>query len=399
MVSGKQANLADELDASVHELRGSLTELMAGIRADVAKPLALSRQLGLDKNLAWKVSRIIRSTDAGFAVQNLPGPAGFEILLSAVQKAGASLDSLRRTKAAIESMGTMVERHVGDKSTLELVLDSMPDATSEKLIVSRKLAFRGASGIWGVQSRVRVNTAIVAPNRSDSKMLDVATIGAWVDFRRLRAESRWALFRHKSYGAAERSEPRRRAIDAAVTAGPPLLREFCSATLPPIQVIEDRNDETVYELGPSAVGNVGAFTCVMATFVEKIGPRFADADDDTGQFGALVSAPSEHLLFDLIVHRDCAFALRSTAQVFGVLAPGPANRHDRDLLPLRLEAINLGRCPPVLDTALLASYPAIIERVMETCRWDRDDFLAVRYQLDFPPFPSTVVVSFPLEKP
>lgn len=391
-------NLADELNASVHELRGSLTELMAGIGADVGKPLALSRQLGLDKNLAWKVSKIIRSTDPAPAVQNLPGSAGFDILLTAVQKAGATDESLRRTKRAIELIETMVERHVGDKSTLELVLDSMPDAANERLIVSRKLAFRGNSGIWGVQSRVRINTAIIAPNRNDAKMLDAATIGAWVDFRRLRAESRWALFRHRSYGAAEASQPRRRPIDASAGTGAPMMREFCSATLPPMRAIDDPNGEVVYELGTSAVGNAGSFTCVLGTIVEQIGPRAAADDEDTGQFGALVSAPSEHLLFDLIVHRDCAFAMNTTAQIYGTLTPGPANRHERDLIPLSLEPVMLGRFPAVMDTPLLPTYPAIIDRAMETCGWNRKDFMALRYSLEYPPFPSTVVVTFPLDK-
>jgi hypothetical protein len=392
-------NLAEELNSSVHELRGSLTELLAGIGADVSKPLALSRKLGLDKNLAWKVSRIVRSTDPAPAVQNLPGAAGFEILLNAVQKAGGSLESLRRTKRAIESIDSMMERHVGDKSTLELVLDSMPDAANERLLLSRKLAFRGTSGIWGVQARARINAAVVAPSADDPDFIDAATIGGWVDFRRLRADSRWALFRHRSYGAAEESQRRRVTIDPSADAsGPPLLREFCSASLPPIHSIEDPTGEVVYELGSSPVGNSGAFTCFMGTLMRRIGPRFADATDDVGQFGALVSAPSENLVFDLIVHRNCEFALRASAKIFAVLSPGPEHRHERDQIPLRLVPSDLGRFPPVLDTPMVASYAQVIDYALTRCGWNRRDFMAVRYLLEFPPFPSTVVVSFPLDQ-
>ena len=42
----------------------------------------------------------------------------------------------------------MVSRHVGDRPTLELVLDSLPDRSHDRLIVSRKLAFRGNSGLF-----------------------------------------------------------------------------------------------------------------------------------------------------------------------------------------------------------------------------------------------------------
>ena len=74
----------------------------------------------------------------------------------------------------------MVSRHVGDRPTLELVRDSLPDRSHDRLIVSRKLAFRGNSGIWGVQARTRLNAAFVAPSHDDPEMLDAANVGGRV---------------------------------------------------------------------------------------------------------------------------------------------------------------------------------------------------------------------------
>src|SRR5262245_47287781 len=117
------SSLLEEMSSTFHELRGSLIDLLTEANADVNKPQALSRALSIDKTLAWKVSRIVRSREPAVAVQHLPGGAAFAILLSAATRAGASDASVKRARVAIESVDAMVSRHVGDRPTLELVLD------------------------------------------------------------------------------------------------------------------------------------------------------------------------------------------------------------------------------------------------------------------------------------
>jgi hypothetical protein len=231
-------------------------------------------------------------------------------------------------------------------------------------------------------------------------MLDMAAIGGWVDFRRLRAESRWALFRRRTYSGGESPRAERHIpIDPSEPPdGPLLMREFCSSSLPPIEAVHDESGELVYELGPSSVGNTGAFTCFFGSMLPKIGTRRADENNDRGEFGAVVSAPVEALQFDLLVHRDCEFATHTRADVYGVLAPGPAGRHERDLLPLDVRPENLGRFPPTVDSPRVARYGQIIDHVLARCGWRPDDFIGLRFLIEYPPFPSTVVVSFPLEQ-
>jgi hypothetical protein len=102
----------------------------------------------------------------------------------------------------------------------------------------------------------------------------------------------------------------------------------------------------------------------------------------------------ETLQFDLIVHRSLAFALNARADVYGALS----TRHPRDLLPLDVKRHNLGSDPSAVDTPLVPRYSQIIDHVMSRCGWDRKDFTALRYVVEYPPFPSQVVISFPLEK-
>jgi hypothetical protein len=390
-------SLIDELTASTHELRGSLTELFAALGIDARRAPSLTRRLRLDKSLAWKLTTIVKSADPGAAVRHLPGAAAFEILLSAAKNAGAAPRAIERAQSAYQSLQHVVERHTGDRPTLELVMDSMPQAPAGRLEMSRKLAFRGNSGIWGVQAKTRLCAAFVAPSPDDPDMHDVANLGGWVGFRRLRADARWALFRVAVFDSNKETPPPYLPLDPEEsTDGPMLLRKFCTSTLPPIQASPDGSGDVVYELGESSIGNTGAFDCFYGSKIPQIGSKWADEQDDRGEFAATISAPVESLQFDLLVHRDCEFATRTSTQVYGVANLIPATRHARDLIPLELDRVEIGRFPPVVDTPRIPGYATVINHVMERCGWDRRDFIGIRYTLEYPPFPSTVVISFPL---
>jgi hypothetical protein len=390
------SELNGDLNATVAELKGSLADLMVQVGADVSKPQQMSRYLGLDKSLARKVARIVESDEAGIAIQNLPGTEGFNILLSAVERLGASAERVSRARQAVRSIEGVVERHFGDRPTLEIVVDGLPSASRDRLLLSRKLSFRGDSGIWGIQAKTRVNTAIVAPNRSDPAMLDNVAIGGWVDVRRVRADSRWAVFRRKVYRNMETAEAQIKPLDPNEPPdGPLLLRDFCSKKLPPIEVVREPNGDIIHELGPSAVGNVGAFTVFSGWVNSQIGARYADASDSRGEYGAVVSAPVETLIFDLLVHRDIDFVLDCRTEIYGTaVSAGPLST--RDLIPLALKCIPLDH-PRKATTRHIPRYDEVIEYAFAANGWLADEFVGKRFTLDYPPFPSTVRLSFPLQ--
>jgi hypothetical protein len=115
----------DHCRRSVHGLRGALLELYRAVGADPTRPQEVSRRFNLNKNLTWKVARIIGAEEAFTAVPLIPGPGGLDILLDAMSQAGAPSDALTRVREAIEEFDRMIELHTGDRNQLELVLDSM----------------------------------------------------------------------------------------------------------------------------------------------------------------------------------------------------------------------------------------------------------------------------------
>lgn len=384
--------------SAFQSVRGTITDLFAAVGADPSLPQEVARRFRLNKNLAWKLAKIVNAADPFAAVQHLPGANGMEIVLAAFLAAGAERPQIEKARAALRTFEDMITDHVGDRATLELVLDSMGrGGDGEQLELSRKLAFRGNSGIWGLQARVRVNTAFLAPAPGDPNAVDTALIGGWVNFRRLRSIPRWAIFRVRSYsqvsGAPSRGEPVEPTADGIQ--GPQMIREFCSPNMPPISLTRD-GDAIVYELGDGPLGNHGVFTCFFGSTVRRIGSRYASASDSHGEFFALISAPVETLLFDVLAHRDVAYATRPEVLVYANLRDDPRTRAASELLPVPSELHEIGGRPPVVATPLVARYPEIVGTVYEKMGWDAREFVGVRYVLRYPPFPSTVLLRFPL---
>ena len=243
---------------------------------------------------------------------------------------------------------------------------------------------------------MRTNTIILAPNAERPDMVDSLLVGGWVDFRRLRPDAAWTLFRRRAHRSGQFVSGQQ-ALDPDEPAdGPMFLRDFCSASLPPINAIE--NDGTVlYELGPSAVGNTGAFTCFFGTLHRGLGSRFADGPDDNAEFHAMISAPVETLVFDFIVHQALTFAMKPEMLVYGVISPDVWAEKQRNRLPIVTPVRRLGDRPPVMNTPLIPEYSRVIDHAFNRAGWSASDFTGVRFVLDYPPFPSTVTVRVPLE--
>ncbi|HQY87864.1 MAG TPA: hypothetical protein PK402_04345 [Tepidisphaeraceae bacterium] len=399
-VAKVDSNLHPDVENGIHQLRGQLAEMLSAVGADARRPQDVSRQLKLDKSLAWKLSKVIGASEPQAVIQHLPGDAALALVVKAVANAGASKALCKRVDDAITNFRTAVSEHVGDKPTLELIVDALPDKHGERLITSRKLAFRGNSGIWGVQADVRVNSVWIAPSKDDSSMIDTATVGGWLGFKRLRDDANWVIFRRRAYTSKGPAKFREEPIDPKENAdGPMLLRKFCSKSMPDISAqLEDGT--MIYELGKSTVGTSGAFDCFFGSTTRNLGSRYADPGkpDDRGFFNANITAPVTMLQFDLFIHRACLFAFDNLKiQVVGQLGVTPETMRERDILPIAVTRVDLGRQPPVVHSSDVPRYAELVDLVHTRTGWSADEFSGVRFLIEYPPFPSTVIVSFPLE--
>jgi len=384
---------------SVQSLQAALLELYRAVGADPARPQDVSRQFKLNKNLTWKVARIIAASDGFEAVPLIPGPGGLEILLAAMGRMEAPTEKLERVRTAAKEFDRMVEVHTGDRTSLELVLDSA--GRNRQTEMSRRLAFRGNSGIWGIQAGVRVTAHFMAPNRDDNTMLDLATLAGLTRIRRLRRIARWPVFQVREYNDDGSTTVRRRRESLehheGVSSNLWMVRSLCSGALPEVHRTQ-RGDTTIFELGEGPVGRTGECSCFFGFTDTAEVPRYRDASNSVGEFVSSVSIPVEALLFDIFVHRELAEAMSPTTEMIGSIG-GSVEAAGLLSLPLPETVRDMGLGAAV-DTPLVDRYAEGVEAVFARLGRDPRDFRCLRLLVDYPPMSSRAIIRYELpEKP
>jgi len=410
--SSSAPGFSEHLQSSLQAFRASLIELLAAVDADPGRPQDLARQFGLNKNLTWKISKIVSSPDLYGAVPHIPGASGLKIFLAAMEKAGAPTDLTAETRRAAAEFERVVQVHTGDRSTLEIMVSGMlpGPVQSEQNEASRKQAYQGNSGVWGVRAKALLALRIMGPNADDPSMVDLAQVSGLFGFRRLRTDARWLLFRRESWSDDEPHPPRdvEESMDPdfpisegvsmdpnfPISEGVPLMGDFCSQPIPTIDVIDDLS-EIQYELPPGPVGNTAAMTCIQGNVSRKIGPTFAAAEGEHGEIGTTIITPVENLLFDLLVHRDFEWAMDPELLLYSRLDGGgmqAASRRERNSLPVFETVHDTGWGIAGLASSLIPRYSALVRYSFEQLGWNADEFRAFRFTMSYPPIPAVALM-------
>lgn len=398
------AGFVPECQSSIGEFRLALMGLYAAVGASIDAPQEVSRALGLDKNLTWKLARVMGTDDTAEALQHLPGANAIKIMLRSMKQAGADAETIARVQAAYDEIGRVVEVHVGDRSTLELVLDSLNHNRQDRLEVSRKIAFRGNSGVWGVQARAKITLAFLAPNADEPTLLDSAFVRGYVGFRRLRSAMSWPLSVNRNWkGVGEPTESvAGPLVPEDVEDGLPLLSAFTTEQRPEFERRQTRQG-LYYMLPPGPVGNTAAFDCFFGELTRADVPRYRSTDDTSGEFTSTISVPIEHQLLDVIVHRDLAGEFAPECFVYGDPLGGQGfggADQSHCVLPIEEPVRRLAGSPPVTVTPVYSRYAELVDTVFQRVGWDASQFVGYRLMVKYPPMGTNVSVRFELpERP
>jgi hypothetical protein len=394
--------LESEIRSSLQAIRGALIDLFNSVDVDPAAPQAVARTIGINRNLAWKLSKLVGDEELLATVEHLPGGPGLSIMLDRFKRAGAPASVTARVREAMESFDRTVDVHVGDRATLELMLGHMlpRHLRIERGETARKLAFNGMSVTWGIQAHARLVNMFYAPNADDPSMVDVANISALIGYRRLRAGTSWPLIQvHGFQEDGTPLDPRIEPLDSDVEPGePPLLRAFCRGEQRVISAVPMPGGIEL-EVGEGPLGNHGRITSVFGQIGRRFASCYRDEVNTTGEQVVQWFTPVECSVIDMIVHRALPFEMPPSFRVYGHLTPywgTSASQHRREPLPLAETVQYLGEGPPMLSTPLIPEYTAMTELVYERLGWDSREFAAYRVFVKYPPVPSMAVLSFPL---
>lgn len=386
----------------LQRLRGSLIDALTGLGVDPSRPQDMGRTLGLHRNLSWKVSKIVTGTDVFALVPHIPGKGGMEIVARALGKAGAPSDEVTRIRSAMAEFERMVQVHAGDRGTLEIVAGGLVPGVNqaETQVQARRMAFRGNSAIWGVQARLTMSTHILAPNVDDPTMVDLILINGLADFRALRTDVVWPMFRRAIWGASTQlhSVEGQPVGSRPAEGGVPLLHDFCSPDLPELEVVRSEH-ETVYWLPARDLGRTGEMTCIYASVIRGLGSQYATGTDDRCELETNLVTPAEMLQSDVLAHESLSWAHSPKADVYSLLeqrsSPTATNR-GRMRLPIDETSHELGLGLGTMVTQHFPRYREMLSSVFASVGWDPAQFRGFRYTLAHPPVPSRASLWMPL---
>ena len=149
-------SLEVECREAVGRLRAALIELYDELGADPSSPQDVSRAFKVNKTLTWNMAKLMLAEDGLAAVPHIPGNSSIERFLKATEGRVANKKLVSAVRDATRGFERVIEEHVGDRATLDLVIDGLPSPDSTGLEQSRKRAVELLQlvGIPGAESRL-----------------------------------------------------------------------------------------------------------------------------------------------------------------------------------------------------------------------------------------------------
>ncbi len=385
-------------------LRAALSGVVARLPGSPQRPQDLTRALGIDKKLGWKIGSLVQASDVFEAARHIPGKAGLRKFLDAARGVDVPYALIEDVIRAEQEYERLVSVHAGDRASLEMMLSGVSAQGRERLDLDyRRLAFRANSYIWGIQASTQFRAYFLHASADDSDTIDVASVRGFVGLRRIRREVRWAI--HQARIVDDDGVQRRSVLAEPLEPGDqdvgdgldvPLMRSFCTTPLPQTRRVQARRGYVHHELVEGQVGNTARATCVLGDVVRGSAPRYREEHNECVELVMRANTPCETLVFDQLVHEGLFGGFRPQLAVYGELGgetPPRFAAEGRVTLPVVERVVYLGRGPGALHVPEIPRYSELVQRVFERTGWDGSAFEAYRVKMVFPPIPAAVVVS------
>jgi hypothetical protein len=402
----RDPDLASDARGAHAQVARAWAELLRALPdSPIRRANQLSKTLKLSPKLGWQVWRFVNAQSPHELIEHLPGEQGLAIVLRAAARTGVPAAIVRRAEDSLNSVHEVIRRHAGDRASLSMMLSGAgagapAEARARTDEEHRRLAFLGASYLWGVQARTSLHLSIVHPGRNH-ELTDIAAVRGVIDLRRLRPDLPWIVARGCRPG--QHKDGRFREPMTGRSTDPsraPIIEEFCSSPTPDVRVIPVSDSLVDLELAPAKVGDAGNVTCMVGEALRNL-PRYKTSPDSRGRVTPIVFTPSERFLMDVIVHPGGIERFPLRVNLYGdPRGEGLSEFKERNRLPIHVVAHPLGRGIDVLDVAYVPRYRELVLAAHEMLGWIPEDFETYRIELTYPPCPCGVSVEFDLpDKP
>lgn len=404
---GTESDFSQDAVICVRDAQHAFSELLSGAGLQDARPTEIGRILGLDKTLAWKVSRFSDTPDLLKAVKHIPGPGGVEIVLKAAQANGVPKEQIDAVREANHAFRTFVRQNAGDRRSFEAMLAAGGQDTAIEL-EERKSFYRSGSAIWGVRAKVQFLTLMLKPSETDPERIDVLQLSGFLDFERLRSDVPWIIRRlwtSDTDGTSETAFQREPLYPQPTGKNAlPMIREFCSNPIPEIHQFEGPDGVLYDEISPGEVGKNGALTCVSGELYHGALPLHWTPENTYGRYELMLRTPVEAVVFDLYVHESLKHFGDFQRSVYGLLEDRPGvgrgKTHNSPMLnPEPAQRLGPAASTNMTQCGRIRDYQRLVSSSLDQAGWDSiHSFRGYRSELEYPATPSCLTMECPISK-
>ncbi len=385
-------------------LRGELQRALEKQRKAGQPSLALSRTLGVNRNICQRVTAgLDPRLDPLTALTKLPGPDGLLLLAGALaalnERDGLAPRASRRTAltAAIDAYAGFIRAAGGSQAGLIRRIEMSArgrEGAADNLATRRRL-FDVALDLQGHAADTVISIAAVRPITGSTQFTEGLSVKGFFGLRALSApvslEMRNFTLRHQAQLVAV--ETQHEPLSGNAGAGLNLIEEFCSRPLPS-SVFDpfDGGARTIIEPGAERVDPVDI---VMGTrWRPYLHPTL---HDDVRWWTALrIDRPVRRAVFDVYLHRSLAAACVPSIGCYlwhpGFTGNPAIDWHCR--LPGRYTLELLGAGIAQAPSAAWQRHAALTARALELAGWPADELVGFRCDAAFPTWGSVLSMSF-----
>lgn len=377
-------------------LRG-LARVIERVPGSEGGPQRLADQLGVDKVLASRLLKALRSPDAMAVVHRAPGPEPLRRVLKASAKLGVPNELLAEANAAVDRFEELIRSDIGDRSALEAILSAwVPEARREFELRRKQAAYRAMSQLKGVEADVYAEAAIFWPS-ADGQNVDIVWIKATHGLRRLRPGVPVHFTSQRRVEGLNSRLPLNLAGDPVDSVQGAVVGEFSSDPVPRLKT-QIAGETTHYLLDEPGFGSSLAASLVTCEVNRGEIPRYVPRSRGRRAWASSdVNIPTRRHQFDALIHQDLYPGESPELRIYDTTVRGQADVNDptRDIDQFDLlESVEgLGSGLRRFGSSDVPRYRPLLEHVCNALGFDGERLRGFRVATEYPIYGSQFAMS------
>lgn len=383
-------------------LRG-MSRVIERVPGSEAGPQKLAGQLGVDKVLASRLLKALRSSDPMAMVHRTPGPEPLRRVLAASAKWGVPADLLAEAHAAVDGYEDLIRTDIGDRSALEAILSAwVPEARREFELRRKQAAYRAMSQLKGVEAEVYAEAAIFWPS-DDHAHIDIVWIKAVIGLHRLRPGVPVHFTSQRRVEGREGRRPTTLHGEAVDTVQGAVVAEFSTNPVPRLKT-QIAGEATHYLLDEPGFGAGSAVNLVTCEVNRAEIPRYLPTSRNRRAWASSdINIPTRTSQFDLLIHEGLFPGESPDLRVYDTTIRGQADVNDptRDIdrfdLLETVDALGLGSHR--FGSSVVPQYRALLAHVCDTLGFDGQRLRGHRVVSEYPIYGSQFALTLRTTEP